>query len=72
MHFTLHQSKPNLDNLTKAVFDGMMAEDKHIAHLQMAKFWVDYPNGWIEIYIDEPTFPVKEIPASVKGISGPS
>lgn len=69
MHFTLHQAKPDLDNLTKAIIDGMMAEDKHIAHLQMAKFWVDFPQGWIEVYIDEPAFPVKEIPPSVKGIS---
>lgn len=67
-HFSIHQRQPDIDNLTKALMDGLMVEDKHIAHLQVAKFWVDFPTGWIEIYIDEPVFPQHAIP-SVKGRS---
>jgi len=52
-HFTFHQARPDLDNLLKAVMDGLMREDKEIAHLQVAKYWVDFPEGWIEIEIDD-------------------
>ena len=39
MHFKLHQSKPDIDNLLKAMFDSLFAEDKSIAHFEAAKFW---------------------------------
>lgn len=57
MHFKLHQQKPDIDNLMKAVFDSMLSEDKYIAHFEAVKFWVDFPTGWIEIAISDPIFP---------------
>jgi Holliday junction resolvase RusA-like endonuclease len=48
-HGTFHQSKPDLDNLLKALMDSLMAEDKQIAHIELAKRWVDFETGWIEI-----------------------
>ena len=57
MHFKLHQQKPDIDNLMKAVFDSMLSEDKGVAHFEAVKFWVDFPTGWIEIAVCEPVFP---------------
>jgi len=57
MHFKLHQQKPDIDNLMKAVFDSMLSEDKGIAHFEAVKFWVDFPTGWIEIVVCDPIFP---------------
>ena len=48
-HGRFHQSKPDIDNLTKAVLDSLMTEDKQIAHLEVQKRWVDFESGWIEI-----------------------
>lgn len=62
MHGKLHQARPDLDNLIKAVFDAMLVEDKHIAHIEAAKFWVDSENGWIEIVMVEPIYPTLESP----------
>jgi Holliday junction resolvase RusA-like endonuclease len=55
MHMTLHQSKPDLDNLAKAFFDSLLAEDKHIADIRLTKKWVNAENGWIEIKTTIPT-----------------
>ena len=52
-HGTFHQSKPDLDNLLKALMDSLMAEDKQIAHIELAKRWVDFETGWIEISYKE-------------------
>ena len=52
-HGRFHQSKPDIDNLTKAVLDSLMAEDKQIAHLEVQKRWVDFESGWIEIKLKE-------------------
>lgn len=49
MHLQYHMNRSDLDNLCKALFDSLMSEDKHIAHFEAAKFWVDAPSGWIEI-----------------------
>lgn len=57
MHFKLHQAKPDIDNLCKALFDSMLSEDKGVAHFEAAKFWVDFPTGWIEIAISDPVIP---------------
>jgi Holliday junction resolvase RusA-like endonuclease len=65
MHFKLHKSRPDIDNLCKGLFDGLFTEDKSIAHFEAAKFWVDFPVGWIEIVVSEPIFESQEIPASV-------
>ena len=55
MHNMLHQSTPDIDNLTKALFDSLMAEDKHIADIHITKKWVNEENGWIEIIINTPS-----------------
>ena len=56
MHMKLHQSTPDIDNLTKALFDSLMAEDKHIADIHVTKRWVNQEKGWIEININTPTY----------------
>lgn len=67
MHFKLHQSKPDLDNLLKAFSDSLCSEDKRIAHYgSLAKYWVDFPIGWIEVRIEDPVLPVMEMPDSLK------
>ena len=48
-HGRFHQSTPDLNNLTKAFEDGLLAEDKQLAHYELSKRWVDFPIGWIEI-----------------------
>jgi Holliday junction resolvase RusA-like endonuclease len=68
MHFKLHQSKPDLDNLLKAYFDSLLAEDKGICHYEAKKVWVDFPIGWIEITVKEPEHPVTEIPRAIKDL----
>jgi Holliday junction resolvase RusA-like endonuclease len=52
-HGSLHQSRPDLDNCCKALFDALVSEDKHIANITLTKRWVDFPTGWIEISTDE-------------------
>ena len=54
MHMRLHQNTPDVDNLTKALFDSLMAEDKHIADIHITKKWVNEEKGWIEININTP------------------
>lgn len=54
-HGTLHQSTPDIDNLTKAAFDSLVAEDKFIGHIgSITKRWVNFDTGWIEFDICEP------------------
>jgi Holliday junction resolvase RusA-like endonuclease len=55
MHMRLHQSTPDVDNLTKALFDSLMAEDKHIADIRITKKWVNQEHGWIEIIVNAPS-----------------
>lgn len=55
MHMKLHQHTPDVDNLTKALFDSLMAEDKHIADIHITKRWVNLEYGWIEIIINTPS-----------------
>ena len=57
MHMQLHQLKPDIDNLTKGLFDGLMLEDKHIADIRITKKWVNKEQGWIEFICSTPTFP---------------
>jgi Holliday junction resolvase RusA-like endonuclease len=68
MAWMLHQSKPDLDNLLKAYFDSLLAEDKYISHYEAKKVWVDFPIGWIEIAVKEPEYPTREVPLSVKDL----
>lgn len=53
-HGKLHQSKPDLDNLLKALCDSLLIEDKYVAHYGgLAKRWVDHEEGWIEIGVSD-------------------
>ena len=52
-HGRFHQSTPDLNNLTKALEDGLLSEDKQMAHYELSKRWVDFPIGWIEISYKE-------------------
>lgn len=73
MHFKLHQSKPDLDNLLKAFVDSLCPEDHKIAHYgSLAKYWVNFPVGWIEIRIEEPVLPSIEIPATLQAHLSPA
>jgi len=55
-HGRLHQSRPDVDNLTKGFLDSLLSEDKYIANLTITKRWVDFEIGWIECQI----FPIQE------------
>lgn len=57
MHMKLHQSKPDIDNLVKAVFDSLFTEDKYIADFRATKKWVNQKHGWIEFIVSTPEFP---------------
>lgn len=61
-------SKPDIDNLQKAVFDSLSITDETVAQLSgVGKFWVDtmyvdhngekqYGSGWIEILLNQPVY----------------
>jgi Holliday junction resolvase RusA-like endonuclease len=61
MHMKLHQQKPDIDNLVKAVFDSIFTEDKYIADFRATKRWVNQPEGYIEFLIELPEFPSKDV-----------
>jgi Holliday junction resolvase RusA-like endonuclease len=61
MHMKLHQQKPDIDNLVKAVFDSIFTEDKYIADFRATKRWVNQPQGYIEFLIELPEFPSKDV-----------
>lgn len=54
MHNQLHCQTPDWDNLSKAFFDALLAEDKGIADIHVTKKWVNEPKGRIEFIIDTP------------------
>lgn len=54
MHMQLHQEKPDIDNLYKALGDSLLVEDKHIASVTITKKWVNQEKGWIEIIVSDP------------------
>lgn len=53
-HLQFHTSTPDLDNLMKAMQDSLLTDDRHLAHYELSKRWVDNEIGWIEIYFFEP------------------
>lgn len=61
MHMKLHQQKPDIDNLVKAIFDSVFTEDKYIADFRATKRWVNQPEGWIEFLIDLPEYPSNDV-----------
>jgi Holliday junction resolvase RusA-like endonuclease len=66
-HFTLHQSTPDWDNLSKALCDSLLSEDKYIANVEVTKRWVDFPLGWIEIALKTATESmIRTIPPEVQ------
>lgn len=42
-----HQSKPDIDNLLKAIMDILYETDQHVWKLKAAKFWSDLDEGYI-------------------------
>ncbi len=53
-HGTYHQVHCDLDNYLKAFIDSLVGEDKYIAHYSyLAKRWVDFETGWIEVVVDD-------------------
>lgn len=60
MHNQLHQSTPDWDNLAKAFFDSMLAEDKQIADVRVTKKWINQENGWIEFIKNDFDFGSKD------------
>lgn len=50
MHHTMHQPKPDLDNLLKALQDALRKVDSSIGHYAgLGKWWLNEPTGYIEI-----------------------
>lgn len=50
MRFQPHKSKPDVDNLQKAVLDALCEDDSHIWHVDAYKFWGDRGSIAIEPY----------------------
>jgi Holliday junction resolvase RusA-like endonuclease len=66
-HFKLHQQTPDLSNFLKAFEDSICTQDKYIAHYgEIAKIWVDFPVGWIEITYTDKKYMSLEMPISKK------
>lgn len=47
---TMHDSKPDLDNLVKAFMDAFHSEDKHVSGIVASKFWAE--SGAIIVCLD--------------------
>ena len=60
MHLMLHSSRPDWDNLAKAFFDGLLAEDNKISDVRVTKKWVNQEHGYIEVVIQNPAFNSKD------------
>ena len=69
MNGKLHQSKPDIDNLMKALFDSLLSEDKRIGHInEISKIWVNKEEGWIELICGEAKFEETVLPRSMKSL----
>lgn len=61
MNGQLHQQRPDLSNLLKAVEDALLVEDKKIAHYHsISKRWVNSSAGYIEFIVHSPTLSSKD------------
>jgi Holliday junction resolvase RusA-like endonuclease len=47
-----HQSKPDSDNMTKALFDALSKEDQSVWDYHVTKIWDE--EGYIEVIMGEP------------------
>jgi len=57
LHGQLHLQKPDVDNITKGIFDSLSTADQQIAQLSgIGKFWVNQPEGYIEILLNQPPY----------------
>jgi len=36
-----HQSRPDIDNIIKGIFDCLLPEDSHVWHVRAKKYWLD-------------------------------
>lgn len=73
MHGKLHQNKPDIDNLMKAVLDSLLSEDKKIGQIgEIAKIWVNEEAGWIEITVEEAKYEEVNLSKSGKVVLMPS
>lgn len=50
-HMEPHQSKPDNDNLIKAMKDAIMKEDKKVWDYRITKRWVNLEEGYIKIIV---------------------
>ena len=61
MNGQLHQQRPDLSNLLKAIEDALLVEDKKIAHYHsISKRWVNSSQGYIELLIHSPLMSSKD------------
>lgn len=52
MHFQMHTPRPDIDNLLKALQDTLRRADSTIGHYTgLGKYWINAPQGYIEIVI---------------------
>lgn len=69
MHFSVHDMKPDVDNLLKAFLDALFpGKDQRVGHFsELGKYWVDSDTGWIEIETGMPTR--QELEAEIRRLS---
>lgn len=60
-HMQYHSSTPDLDNLMKAMQDSLLTDDRHLAHYELSKRWVNNETGWIEVYSFNPEPPENQV-----------
>lgn len=51
MCFQQHKTRPDIDNLSKGVFDSLLVQDMALSDYRASKFWIDLKAGYIEIEI---------------------
>lgn len=47
--FEQHKSRPDIDNISKGIFDSLLIQDMALSDYRASKFWAD--NGFIEIEV---------------------
>lgn len=49
--FTQHKNTPDIDNISKGIFDSLLKSDKALSDYRASKFWYDGKEGYIEIEV---------------------